>query len=1106
MSALTDTTYINFMLDNFGQSEVFWLSMNALDDYHSRRQIIFSAQKRQSVISKLETRTGMVDIEVKLLKTFDLYLPVTAIDKSKNHFVMVVTTDTWSTLLSELIVIINDFAKITNDRAASVTLVLEILEFHRKRFSLLIESQKPFYIKPDMPPKCSKDFFRCFKKFLKKLKPLARNSSGETIVTNFKSHPFEFKLKQPIQLMDPNVLSSFYSIQDDETNDFSSKVGCCLKPVEQVVTFLKELLGPQGQEGQLHPGGEGGFTKNMDVDGMSNLYEDDLERVTSEHIVVQCVKWMVRITDTRIVVYLRNCGTFHKNRSDYAYIVYEADYSISERYTAESNQKEGIDKNVKELQEKEFQHKSNFKIISAHLILIHISRIDCSSFSEIQKSIDGVLKVIEKLHEKNPHALENSKMKAEQDLIKAFADKFEKIQSKTPIKESMENVFKDIKKVLDPIRDKLPAIFSYCRNYLLHYGPSDALENLIVQSVRMFSYAPRCWHLVACQGSHSNTSVHEEIKNKGYPLDMMLRSADEESPWFECPRTCTEGIPMSIESDDILSTTDGDEHYEKDDFITDIKKEILLLKSEMAIFLKSYAARQGSTKHTSFLKTFCQMYGTELVNFLLGLTVIKPDEHKRAILRLVERIDRFIFGEESTLWKTLVILAKTASKEFKLFLEIVWKDYEDVLDEVDPDFDSIRTVLRLLSISKFNLLNLESLVETKYIGPEGKPGYIYGLQINDTILGWLNKLCGRKDSFKMNQKTTVDRSLHSGMCLMTNIDSNLKYWNKSYTKFKVANKEFLRLVYSRDSIKSMAKETKLAIHRIHLRLKYLYSQREALSQYAEAKQKLDKEIENLEMECEIRVLLDIFLVDPKRFTFYLNLFHGSFSNCYLDPDEDPKYIIIKSINHKVVAGQKSRGLTENLNDFAFELIPRDLAILMLVHLKLRQSRLQSNDNIEKTDDTLFFSYLHANESRGRYLFEKLLRSRCQSVETYFGQINAYRRAFLNALNMTRLLKTETEANLGSENCQKVQLKHYVEIVTYHANKYKIERLQIFDTFLYDLSEETLVCKSNAFKFFKEQHEVLKKTKSSLSLDNFALRVAPLVEIEVRGILSVENIN
>jgi hypothetical protein len=275
------TRYMNFLYRHFGPSEIFWLSLNNPDNYQSRNQIKFYAQEQQSLISKIETKTAIPDIDVKLLTVFDLTFPVTAIEKAKNIFVMVVTTDTWSDMHARLFPIINDLATVTSDRAASVTFIFEILEFYRQRFSLLVESQKPFSINSHTP-KASFDFFKYLEIFLKKLKPLALNPSKQIIEIELKTYPFEFKLKQPIQLLDPNFLSRLF---DRNIHDRSSTttVRCGLKQVDKVVEFLKKMLGPEG-----HQEGEGGFVAR--------------ELATCDDIVVQCVNWIVRMTESKIIV------------------------------------------------------------------------------------------------------------------------------------------------------------------------------------------------------------------------------------------------------------------------------------------------------------------------------------------------------------------------------------------------------------------------------------------------------------------------------------------------------------------------------------------------------------------------------------------------------------------------------------------------------------------------------------------------------------------------------------------------------------------------------------------------------------------------------------
>jgi hypothetical protein len=1104
--------YKDYMFKEYGPAKPFWLSID-VDGYPADQELLskpptFGGTQVSNLLSRTRLKDALKNFGNKILDDLDTALPVFSLDSTCTKFALIVHGETWSRYKVVITEAVESLFKITNDKEASANFVIDTITFYLDEASRKIQSHRQLSIPKLHETVCKYDFFDSIKKFLSDMKTgfIKETSSHFGEVSYLR--PIEFETKFAIHLVDPEIQKLRIENLAPETAESINHINLNQKSLEGCVqslsAFSKESIEDDFTDG--HNLGENYIDDCSEPETDSNVIPDDVT-ASSESCTV-------KLTKSTLHVYLKVAPAAAETRDLNGRQIYWFKYEESSKYTGASKHSatkddlleqistksdvkdgssarksdndgkgeydetinrgackdedkvsteqamkicddthppkrckmessEGLDKESEE-EGKILKKTYEFKLLTAHLILNHVT-VDLSNLRQLSDELDNQITA----------AIKSNLFLDPRKIVERQLDKIYRSNESVTIKEEIPSpdeeaclesfrvILGRIGAAVKSLQFNINLIVKSSRRALLQYGPSEALEVWQHQSMSLYEYAYNCWKVAAYEGCNHQTKEYKEY----------LKSED----------THIQNMNIVLDDDDRKKLSDSINALSVNQYYKKFKNDI-----------KPYLDKVQIKR---FILKFIRIYCTNLIVCLIAQSEHSDEEDLRKILERIKLLDSSVFGNTFDLLKILAVIRDTCGDAFMGCFSVVLQHYY-LMNSVNPDWKSIRTVIRLLTVSKYCLTTLNNIMNTYYlttpheaISKKPKTYYVFGLEICSLSLGWLLKLCGKPGgSFEVHINENPSSLRHAGMCLVGDIDDDLRFWSKKLTKFEVEPREFLKKVIQHTDPKEMFKESKKKLLLFHKRL--LHLDELASCGDSETAQRRNKEIKDLQMQCQLHILLFIFLLDPKRFTFYLNLAYRAFTECFTFAKSPALFMIIKSVNHKVDSAQKAKGQDQKSESFAFEFIFSDFFQLVLLYADL-QSRWKNGTKMEP--DTLIFKLLSDNESHARYLFGKLLMSSTGSAAAYCGQINAYRRTFLNNLSLIKILIPHDTLTGGYENCADTQIQFYTNKLPYLANKYVRQHAEILRLFVTQLDFDKYR-DSKASSFFKDAVNIIDQKK------------------------------
>jgi hypothetical protein len=487
----------------------------------------------------------------------------------------------------------------------------------------------------------------------------------------------------------------------------------------------------------------------------------------------------------------------------------------------------------------------------------------------------------------------------------------------------------------DAISASFDLILTSSRLAILQYGVSESLETWLKQSMGFHQYALNCWK---CHAGY-----------KAYDDKVILE--------MEIPETtCGEFIDLALS-----------EYYQN--------------------FATVYDGPHPPKKMNEFIVKFVKMYSTDLISSLiddLGCLKDEEDKAREVLIERIKLIDKVVFGGEHTfhLLKILDVLFDTCGNAFIHCFDIIFGSYYRT---EKADWESIQTVIRLISLAKFSLRRLVIIMHPYYFTAKQAFGqdeqvascYVFGLKITKECSEWLTILCsGGNDGKKIEKFNLLERSNCSMIrqkkfCLLDAADLKWEgYWSKS-DKARYDEVNFLKVIlHCEKFLKDLMDDTKRMLDRLTVLCDSVG--RQGMTN------RIKKEIEYLGIQCDLHLLLLIFTIFPKRITFYLGLTFGQFMELLLNENNSTLSSFVS---------RKQDGAKRMKHDtFAY------LSNLVLLHLESRSKRAKIG---KPTKETLIFqSLLDRKKPLGRRMLKKFFQLRTKSEGYTAGPMYAYRRYML----------------------------------------------------------------------------------------------------------------
>jgi hypothetical protein len=992
---------------------LFWQSLFKEGSFKSKHTKIFAR------LASFIFMEYQFTIQKQVLAVLDSCFPVIQFN---DQYKTLVENDSWHKLAEKLDEINDELLLLipkTGRQSLSTDYLTKMLKHYMRKFASFTSDYEPFTF--GGKPKNTRAFDKLFKSFTEVYLPGVQNSPD---FNQFKvSRPFNMKstlvlLNDERLLLKPGFFFQYIALDSSE----------CFRADYMDDTEFKEsviqMMDPKQtipEEEQIDPSTIDFYEYNS-ANIMNTLdSEDDMHSAQADSAdeVVDDVDTAGGFNDDEIFEECKNVGV-KVFRS-----VIQVKLKIFETVTAGELifKHEFKQPDFKTDVAKEFQHIPDeaFSFSSRYLIAVITNAL--LSTLNLQPEIENIKNLVaglamEKLDVKSQTELANilshvylGKFDNEPGYYKKTMNKASKsdIQNSARANSYPSNfgpeiiaTFNSIEDTLRSIRQKISLIHQITRKFVLAYFASPALLTWTKQSMRLLSFAPSCFFCIA--GEYKDYQSSTIASPPPINFDITYVFADLPA-WYQ---NISQGL---------------------NDSRNDTRKYRL-----------------------EFLLIFCRMYSAELINHLLHEIEQEcyPCEAKEGMISIVKQIEAEVFSDNFHLFGVLKTLKGIVGTDFDIFVDFIWTEY--ALKKKDADrkktWKEIRIVLRLLAASGFQLKFLVKNFEFKAEATAKSSASIsiLGQELNRETWEKLAEICGKTKPFHVtNQKdkSLWDMNFHSRIFLLTQIDLELKYYNKHHDKYHVPSAEYLAIMYNFDSYSELVINTLVDIAGWHAEMMYLGLEAE---NYSPDNKKIfyKNNIVPLERKCEAAVVATLNIMHARRLTFFYHIPLSSFESCYYitksanvrvegeNPEsnsalsEHPMPVYI-SKNHKLESRQLSRGIKMGKKKFdTYQVVHIDSIALIKVHIQLRMIR---DPTFQETN--YVFPYLKEDQIKAGSAYRSYQLKRVGRTDSFYSQVNAIRREYINAGTIydADLSKAQSQQQHLEENSRATQEGSYIPLET-----------------------------------------------------------------------------